>query len=96
MLKAFSSRASGSKSSGGVNVASFIVSFMIRSTAKTRIYSDKKEVIESLTDAIFRQRTCLVEYHSLYCKLDTLAMVRILEKNKGPKLTQIGETHAPF
>lgn len=29
-------------------------------------YSDKQEIIETLTDAIFRQQTCLVEYHSFY------------------------------
>lgn len=29
-------------------------------------YSDKQETIDSLTDAIFRRRTCLVEYHSFH------------------------------
>lgn len=36
-------------------------------TAKfAKDYSDKQEIIETLTDAIFRQQTCLVEYHSFY------------------------------
>jgi len=30
----------------------------------TKDYRDKEEVINDLTDAMFRQRTCLVEYHS--------------------------------
>lgn len=32
----------------------------------TKDYSDKQEIIETITDAIFRQQTCLVEYHSFY------------------------------
>ena len=36
-------------------------------TAKyTKDYSGKQEIIDSLTDAIFRQNTCLVEYHSFH------------------------------
>ena len=29
-------------------------------------YSDKQEIIDSLTDAIFRQQTCQVQYHSFH------------------------------
>lgn len=32
----------------------------------TKDYSGKQEIIETLTDAIFKQRTCLVEYHSFH------------------------------
>lgn len=36
-------------------------------TAKyAKDYSGKQDIIDSLTDAIFRQQTCLVEYHSFH------------------------------
>jgi predicted DNA-binding transcriptional regulator YafY len=49
-------------------------------------YSTKQEVIESLSDAMFRQRTCLVEYHSFgddqvkHFKIDPL---RFFEREGG-------------
>jgi len=35
-------------------------------TKYAKDYSGKQEIIDSLTDAIFRQQTCLVEYHSFH------------------------------
>lgn len=52
----------------------------------TKDYGDKEEVIAALTDAMFRQRTCLVEYHSFgddqvkHFKIDPL---RFFEREGG-------------
>ena len=35
-------------------------------TKYSKDYSGKQEIIDSLTDAIFRQQSCLVEYHSFH------------------------------
>lgn len=52
----------------------------------TKDYRDKEEVISSLTDAMFKQLTCLVEYHSFgddrvkHFKIDPL---RFVERDGG-------------
>jgi predicted DNA-binding transcriptional regulator YafY len=52
----------------------------------TKDYRDKDEVIGALTDAMFKQRTCLVEYHSFgedkvkHFKIDPL---RFVERDGG-------------
>ena len=43
-----------------------VKTLFVPSTKFTKDYSDKEDVIEQLTDAIFRQQTCLVEYHSFH------------------------------
>jgi predicted DNA-binding transcriptional regulator YafY len=43
-----------------------VKTLFVPTTKFAKDYSDKQEIIETLTDAIFRQRTCLVEYHSFW------------------------------
>jgi predicted DNA-binding transcriptional regulator YafY len=43
-----------------------VKTLFVPSTKFTKDYSDKEEIIEQLTDAIFRQQTCVVEYHSFH------------------------------
>jgi predicted DNA-binding transcriptional regulator YafY len=43
-----------------------VKTLFVPSTKFAKDYSDKEDVIEQLTDAIFRQQTCLVEYHSFH------------------------------
>jgi len=43
-----------------------VKSLFVASSKFTKDYSDKEEIIEQVTDAIFRQQTCLVEYHSFH------------------------------
>jgi len=57
------------------------------STAKfSKDYSDKQDIIDTLTEAVFQQKTCLVEYHSFYddtikgFKIDPL---RFFERDGG-------------
>lgn len=58
----------------------------ISSSKFAKDYRDKQEIIESITDAIFRQQTCMVEYHSFYddrvkgFKIDPL---RFFERDGG-------------
>jgi predicted DNA-binding transcriptional regulator YafY len=63
-----------------------VKTLFVTSTKFAKDYCDKQEIIESLTDAIFRQQTCLVEYHSFYddkvksFKIDPL---RFFERDGG-------------
>lgn len=43
-----------------------VKTLFVSSAKFTKDYRDKEEIIESLTDAVFRQKTCMVEYHSFY------------------------------
>ncbi len=43
-----------------------VKTLFITSTKFAKDYRDKQEIIESLTDAMFRQQTCLVEYHAFH------------------------------
>ena len=58
----------------------------VPSSKFTKDYSDKEAVIEQLTDAIFRQHTCLIEYYSFHddktkgFKIDPL---RFFERDGG-------------
>lgn len=63
-----------------------VKTLFITSTKFAKDYRDKQEIIEIITDAIFRQQTCLVEYHSFYddkmkgFKIDPL---RFFERDGG-------------
>jgi predicted DNA-binding transcriptional regulator YafY len=43
-----------------------VKTLFVSSARFAKDYRDKQEIIETITDAMFRQRTCLVEYHSFY------------------------------
>ncbi len=43
-----------------------VKTLFVSSSKFTKDYRDKEEVVEQLTDAIFRQQTCVVEYHSFH------------------------------
>lgn len=43
-----------------------VKTLFVPSTKFTKDYSDKEDVIELITDAIFRRQTCTVEYHSFH------------------------------
>ncbi len=63
-----------------------VKTLFIPSARFAKDYSGKEETIETLTDAILQQKTCLVEYHSFYddkvkgFKIDPL---RFFERNGG-------------
>ena len=43
-----------------------VKTLFVSSSKFAKDYRDKQEIIEAITDAIFRQQTCLVEYHSFH------------------------------
>lgn len=43
-----------------------VKTLFIATSSFTKDYSDKQEVIDTLTDAIFHQQTCRVQYHSFH------------------------------
>jgi len=43
-----------------------VKTLFVSSSKFAKDYRDKQEIIETITDAIFRQQTCLVEYHSFH------------------------------
>jgi predicted DNA-binding transcriptional regulator YafY len=43
-----------------------VKTLFVSSAKFAKDYRDKQEIIETITDAIFRQQTCLVEYHSFH------------------------------
>ena len=63
-----------------------VKTLFVPSSKFTKDYSDKEEVIEQLTDAIFRCQTCMVDYHSFHddktksFKIDPL---RFFERDGG-------------
>lgn len=63
-----------------------VKTLFVPSSKFTKDYCDKEDVIEQLTDAIFRQQTCVVEYHSFHddktkgFKIDPL---RFFERDGG-------------
>lgn len=63
-----------------------VKTLFISSSKFAKDYRDKQEIIETITDAIFRQQTCLVEYHSFHhdqvkkYKIDPL---RFFERDGG-------------
>jgi len=63
-----------------------VKTLFVPSSKFTKDYSEKEEIIEQLTDAIFRQQTCTVEYHSFHddktkdFKIDPL---RFFERDGG-------------
>ena len=63
-----------------------VKTLFVPSTKFTKDYSDKEDVIEQLTDAIFRQQTCLVEYHSFLndkTKIFKIDPLRFFEQQGG-------------
>lgn len=63
-----------------------VKTLFVSSSKFSKDYHDKQEIIELLTDAIFRKQTCLVEYHSFHddqvkgFKIDPL---RFVERDGG-------------
>ena len=63
-----------------------VKTLFVPATKFAKDYRDKEEIISSLTDAVFRQTTCLVEYHSFHddkvksFKIDPL---RFFERDGG-------------
>ncbi len=63
-----------------------VKTLFVPTTKFAKDYNEKQEIIETLTDAIFRQQTCLVEYHSFHddkikgFKIDPL---RFFERDGG-------------
>jgi predicted DNA-binding transcriptional regulator YafY len=63
-----------------------VKTLFVSSSKFAKDYRDKQGIIESVTDAIFRQQTCLVEYHSFHddkvkgFKIDPL---RFFERDGG-------------
>lgn len=63
-----------------------VKTLFVASSKFSKDYSDKEEIIEQLTDAIFRQRTCQVEYHSFMddrCKQFLIDPLRFFERDGG-------------
>ncbi|MBT0652348.1 helix-turn-helix transcriptional regulator [Geomobilimonas luticola] len=63
-----------------------VKTLFIPSTKFAKDYSGKEETIETLTDAILQQKTCLVEYHSFYddkVKVFKIDPLRFFERNGG-------------
>lgn len=71
---------------GLANKLEKVKTLFVPTTKFAKDYSDKQEIIEFITDAIFRQQTCLVEYHSFHddkikgFKIDPL---RFFERDGG-------------
>jgi predicted DNA-binding transcriptional regulator YafY len=63
-----------------------VKTLFVSSSKFAKDYRDKQEIIETITDAIFREQTCQVEYHSFYddkvkgFKIDPL---RFFERDGG-------------
>lgn len=63
-----------------------VKTLFVSSSKFAKDYRDKQEIIETITDSIFRQQTCLVEYHSFHddkmkgFKIDPL---RFFERDGG-------------
>ena len=63
-----------------------VKTLFVSSSKYAKDYRDKQEIIETITDAIFRQQTCLLEYHSFHddktkgFKIDPL---RFFERDGG-------------
>jgi predicted DNA-binding transcriptional regulator YafY len=51
---------------GLLNRLDKVRTLFVPSTKFSKDYRDKEGIIESLTEAIFRQQTCLVQYHSFH------------------------------
>jgi predicted DNA-binding transcriptional regulator YafY len=63
-----------------------VKTLFVPTTKFTKDYSAKQEIIETLTDAIFRQQTCQVEYHSFYddkIKKYNIDPLRFFERDGG-------------
>jgi len=71
---------------GLANKLERVKTLFVSSSKYAKDYRDKQEIIETITDAIFRQQTCLVEYHSFHddkmkgFKIDPL---RFFERDGG-------------
>jgi predicted DNA-binding transcriptional regulator YafY len=63
-----------------------VKTLFVASSKFSKDYSDKEEIIEQLTDAIFRQRTCQIEYHSFMddrCKQFLIDPLWFFERDGG-------------
>lgn len=63
-----------------------VKTLFVSSSKFTKDYSDKEDIIEQITDAIFRQQTCTVEYHSFYddkTKKFNIDPLRFFERDGG-------------
>jgi predicted DNA-binding transcriptional regulator YafY len=63
-----------------------VKTLFVASSKFNKDYSEKEDIIEKLTDAIFRQRTCRVDYHSFKddrCKKFLIDPLRFFERDGG-------------
>lgn len=63
-----------------------VKTLFVPSTKFSKDYKDKEGIIESLTDAIFRLQTCLIEYHSFHdglVKKMGIDPLRFVERDGG-------------